>query len=215
VDLITGHGESDHITSFDARTFNRALFGGDKYTLEDADYLWAEVNASAGTVNIAPGSLLWSGMHIRVEKEGSLTYAKPASSDIVYVWLHYKRNPATLVETVEFVTTTGTTPENSLIQDKITDEATEAYTLFCSFYHDTSANTSAHLQTAFDFRSSLDASIKQQQANNASFQNSVNVQVNAFAEETNKQVDEFSQLVTEKSQEIDEKLAEFQKSIFE
>lgn len=182
VGLITGHGDGEHVTSFDARAFNRSMFGRGKYILQDAENLKVQISALTGTVQISAGSCLWSGMHIRVEEEGSFTYTTPASTDYVYVWLHYIRNPENLVESVEFVTTTGNKPELELIADEITDEMTEAYTLFCSFTHDTATNTAQSISSDFALRLPLDDTAKTQNSAQSAFQATVSQQINVMSE---------------------------------
>lgn len=191
VDLITGHGETDHITSFDARAENRALFGGGKYILDNADtqYLNYAIEPSLAKITITPGSLMWSGMHIRVEEEKSTSYATPATTGEVKVWLHYMRDAETFVESVEFVTTTGADPASDLIQDNLTDEATEAYTLFCSFIHDPDTVTTTSLNTAFLHREGLDPSIRRQNTKISS----MSATINQFVQEVDGKVTEFEQ----------------------
>ena len=186
VALITGHGEDDHITSFDARAFNRSVFGKGKYILQDAENLKVQVSALTGTIQISAGSCMWSGMHIRVEEDGAITYTTPASTDYVYVWLHYTRNPENLIESVEFTTTSGAKPEMELIRDNLTDDTTEAYTLFCSFTHDTSTNTVQGLTSDFAFRSALDDTAKSMSSSVSSLQANVSSQFGEMSENIGK-----------------------------
>ena len=191
--LITGHGETEHITSFDARAYNRATFGDGKYILQDEDNLKTQVSALTGTIQISKGSCLWSGMHIRVEEEGSISYTSPASTNYVYVWLHYVRNPENLVESVEFVTTTGTKPETSLIVDNLNEDMTEAYTLFCSFTHDTSSNSIIGLTSDFSARQPLDDTAKAMQSNFSSLQTNISGQLQGFSNRINETTAENNQ----------------------
>lgn len=200
--LITGHGDGEHITSFDARAFNRSMFGKGKYILQDADNLKVQVSALTGTIQISAGSCLWSGMHIRVEEEGAVTYTTPASTDYVYVWLHYLRNPENLVESVEFVATSGAKPELGLIVDNLTDEMTEAYTLFCSFTHDTATNTAQGITSDFAFRSPLDDTAKSQSSSQSALQTSVANQITTLSNTVASQVEDLTDKVDSTSSDI-------------
>ena len=182
-ELITGHGSGEHVTSFDARAFNRSVFGKGKYIFQDAENLKVQISAITGTIQISAGSCLWSGMHIRVAEEGSIKYTTPASTDYVYVWLHYVRNPEDLVESVEFTTTTSSKPETKLIADTLTDEMTEAYTLFCSFSHDTSTNSVVGLTNDFSLRQPLDDTSKSLSSSMSAFQTSVSDQFRTFTDD--------------------------------
>ena len=201
--LITGHGETEHITSFDVRAYNRAMFGGGKYILQDEDNLKTQVSALTGTIQISKGSCLWSGMHIRVEEEGSLSYTSPASTNYVYVWLHYVRNPENLVESVEFVTTTGTKPETNLIFDNLTEEATEAYTLFCSFTHDTSSNSVVGLTSDFSARHPLDDTAKSLTSSFGALQTNVSNKLQEVSDEVDETVERHNQRIEEISEQVD------------
>lgn len=192
VELITGHADDNHVTSFDARAFNRATLGKGKYILQDADNLRVQISGLTGTIQISAGSCLWSGMHIKVEEEGVITYTTPATTDYVYVWLHYLRNPETLVESVDFVTTTGTRPDSALITDTLTDEATEAYTLFCSFTHDVSTNTAQGESLEFSLRTPLDDSAKEQSNSLSAMQSALSKQVENLSKDLKGQISSLS-----------------------
>lgn len=133
IELITGHGESNHISSFDMRASNRATFGKGKYILNDAENMAVEIDTSAKSIKIKSGSCVWSGMHIRIETSDTVSFVSPATSDTVYVWLHYTRSAVNLVEDVEFISTTTNKVDTSLIYDELPDDVTDAYTLFYSF----------------------------------------------------------------------------------
>lgn len=164
VSLMTGHGETEHVTSFDARALNRSILGKDKYllfeTTGEKDYIKVQVSPLTGEIQISKGALLYSGMFIRVE-EGLISYTTPATTDYVYVWLHYQRNPENLVETVEFVTTTSSKPNADLIYDAIEDDVTEAYTLFYTFLHNVETNTISNSSCSFNRRLPLADTFRQ------------------------------------------------------
>ena len=149
LELITGHGESDHISSFDMRASNRATFGKGKYILTDADNMAITVNAVEKTVTIKSGSCMWSGMHIRNERELNVQFVAPATTNSVYLWLHYTCNPSSLVENVEVVSTTSTMVESNLIYSELPDDVTDAYVLFYSFSFNPNSNVFSELKTDF------------------------------------------------------------------
>lgn len=142
IELITGVGADNHISSNDFRAFNRANFGQGKYILNDAENMSWYVSTSSGEIYINTGSLLWSGMHIRNASDVTLNYAAPSSSATVYVYLHYTKNTNTSVESVDFVVSVGETL--TPIVDNLADNTVDAYTLFCSFTS-TSSGTSNHV----------------------------------------------------------------------
>lgn len=145
IELITGVGETDHISSNDFRAFNRANFGQGRYILKDADDMAVNISAATGTISVSEGSCLWSGMHIRNASQERLTYVVPTTSQKVYVYLHYKKNAINSVETVEFVVSVGNTL--SPIVNNLSDNTVEAYTLFCSF----DATSSKYSNLTFEF----------------------------------------------------------------
>ena len=139
IELITGVGADNHISSNDFRAFNRANFGQGKYILNDAEKMYWFVMASAGEIHINTGSLLWSGMHIRNASNIVLKYIAPSTSTTVYVYLHYTKNTDTLVENVAFEVSVGKTL--TPVVDSLNDNTIEAYTLFCSFTATSSSAT--------------------------------------------------------------------------
>lgn len=149
LELITGHGESDHISSFDMRASNRATFGKGKYILTDAENMNTTVVVSDKMLSISPGSCLWSGMHIRNEGVINVPFVSPASTDSVYFWLHYTRDVSTLVERVEIVSTTSSTMSADLIYNELPDGVTEAYTLFYSFTFNPNGNVVTNTKKEF------------------------------------------------------------------
>ena len=149
LELITGHGESDHISSFDIRASNRATFGKGKYILTDDNNMATTISAVEKTLSISAGSCVWSGMHIRTEKTINIPFVSPASTDYVYFWLHYVRDTSTLVESVEIVSTTSNKVDADLIFDELPDDVTEAYTLFYSFTFNPNGNIPNNLKNEF------------------------------------------------------------------
>lgn len=149
LELITGHGESDHISSFDIRASNRATFGKGKYILTDDNNMATTISAVEKTLSISAGSCVWSGMHIRTEKTINIPFVSPASTDYVYFWLHYVRDTSTLVESVEIVSTTSNKVNADLIFDELPDDVTEAYTLFYSFTFNPNGNIPNNLKNEF------------------------------------------------------------------
>ncbi len=130
IELITGVGKDNHISSNDFRAFNRANFGQGRYILKDADDMAVTVSASTGNITIASGSCLWSGMHIRLPSNETLQYIVPTSGQIIYVYLHYIKDVNTGVETVDFQVRANVKLSTT---DNLNDSTVEAYTLFCSF----------------------------------------------------------------------------------
>lgn len=147
IELITGHGESNHISSNDFRAFNRANFGQGRYILRDENNLDIKVSAITGEIVIASGSCMWSGMHIRIAAAETLGYIVPTASQTVGVYFHYIKNTETLVESVELVVFVGSTPEP--IVNFLGDATTEAYTLFYSFTATSSEITNAKYDFLF------------------------------------------------------------------
>lgn len=137
IELITGVGESNHISSNDFRAFNRANFGQGKYILKDADNMEVTISPATGNIFIASGSCLWSGMHIRNTDTETLSYVVPTSTQVIFVYLHYIKDSETGVESVEFVVSFGATLEP--VVDNLNDNTIEAYTLFYSFQATSSA----------------------------------------------------------------------------
>lgn len=149
-ELITGHGEYNHISSFDVRAFNRAVFGTGKYIFTDAENMALDVDALGKLVFIKSGSCMWSGMHIRIENKETISFVSPATTDNVYLWLHYTRDVTSSVETIEIITTTLTMIDNSLVYDELPDDVTEAYTLFATFNFDAVNNVVKSSSSAFE-----------------------------------------------------------------
>lgn len=176
LELITGHGEADHISSFDMRASNRATFGKGKYILTDADNMTATVNTDEKTLTISAGSCMWSGMHIRNESAITVPFVSPATSNPVYYWLHYTRN-SNLVESVEIVSTTAMTVNADLIYDELPDDVTEAYTLFCSFSFNPNGNAVSIFKNEFKLVSGMssfyDETTQRLNATNADITNKV------------------------------------------
>ena len=149
LELITGHGESDHISSFDMRASNRGTFGKGKYILSDAENMATTIDVGEKTLIISTGSCVWSGMHIRTEEKITVPFVSPASTDYVYFWLHYVRDASNLVESVEIVSTTSNKVNADLIIDELPDDVTEAYTLFYSFTFNPNGNVPTNLKSEF------------------------------------------------------------------
>lgn len=152
IELITGHGSDNHISSNDFRAFNRANFGQGRYILKDENNMAVTVSAATGDISIASGSCMWSGMHIRLASAESLTYVVPTTSQTVGIYLHYTKNADTLVEAVEVKAFIGSVP--SPIVDTLSDNTTEAYTLLYSFTASATAITNA--EYAFELAKSND-----------------------------------------------------------
>ena len=152
IELITGHGSDNHISSNDFRAFNRANFGQGRYILKDENNMAVTVSAAMGDISIASGSCMWSGMHIRLSSAESLSYVVPTTSQTVGIYLHYTKNADTLVESVEIKAFVGSVP--SPIVDTLSDNTTEAYTLFYSFSATSTEATNA--EYAFKFAKSND-----------------------------------------------------------
>lgn len=137
VELITGTGADNHISSNDFRAFNRSVFGQGNYILKDAKNMKVTVSPLTGNITIAEGSCLWSGMHIRVPTQENLSYVVPVSEVFVCVYLHYTKDINSGVENVEFVVSVG--EELSPQIDTLEDNTIEAYTLFYDFLASPSA----------------------------------------------------------------------------
>lgn len=139
--LITGARGEPHVTSSDARAFNRSYFGNGKYIL-DGDPLDISISPQDGEITINSGSLLWNGMHVRV-LEASVSYAPPAALSIVSVYLHYSRKSNIESVTLEAFVDNEPTP----ILDNPDETITNAYTLLFTFSSD--ATSYANLVMAF------------------------------------------------------------------
>ena len=146
IELITGVGETNHVSSNDFRAFNRAIFGQQRYILKDADNMDVVVSAVTGDISIATGSCVWSGMHIRIASIENLKYIVPVSTQRINVYLHYTKSTETFVESVEFVVLQGS--EASPIVNELDDDTIEAYTLFYSF--DATSTAISNINKAFD-----------------------------------------------------------------
>lgn len=191
VELITGHGESDHISSFDMRAANRAIFGKGKYIFSDAENMATGISVNDLNFIIKSGSCMWSGMHIRIEGSKNVSFVSPATTDNVYIWLHYTRDASSLVESVEFVATTSNKANSTLIYDELPDDVAEAYTLFYSFAFNPNTNTVSSLKSEFtvvpgmnDFHTETTQKLNAQAAENAqqlmNLSNEVNEMINGF-----------------------------------
>lgn len=185
LELITGHGESDHISSFDMRASNRATFGKGKYILTDAENMNITIVVTDKILSISPGSCMWSGMHIRNEGVISVPFVSPASTDFVYFWLHYTRDASSLVESVEIVSTTSNTVSADLIYDELPDDVTDAYTLFCSFTFNPNGNVPTNIKSEFaliqgmnDFFAESTQKLNAQAADNAQKLNELTNDIN-------------------------------------
>ena len=130
IELITGMAGEPHISSNDDRAFNRSIFGNGKYILSDDNKAKVTVTPTAGVITIDSGSLLWSGMHIRITELEQLNYALSASAQTVNVYLHYTKDPETLIEDVSFVVVAN---GEKTTTDELEDNTRDAYTLFYSF----------------------------------------------------------------------------------
>lgn len=146
IELITGVGETNHVSSNDFRAFNRAIFGQQRYILKDADNMDVVVSAVTGDISIATGSCVWSGMHIRIASVENLKYIVPVSTQRINIYLHYTKSIETFVESVEFVVLQGS--EASPIVNELDDDTIEAYTLFYSF--DATSTAISNINKAFD-----------------------------------------------------------------
>lgn len=191
LELITGHGESDHISSFDMRASNRGTFGKGKYILSDAENMATTIDVGEKTLIISAGSCVWSGMHIRTEEKITVPFVSPASTDYVYFWLHYVRDASNLVESVEIVSTTSNKINADLIYDELPDDVTEAYTLFYSFTFNPNGNTPNSLKNEFalikgmnDFFEETSQKLNAQAADNAQ-------QLNKLTSDINNKIAEF------------------------
>lgn len=193
-ELITGHGEDAHISSFDMRAFNRAVFGAGKYRFTDAENMEFTVDTAGKMFLIKSGSCMWSGMHIRVEDEEAVAFVSPATTSNVYLWLHYTRNSSSLVENVEFTTTTTNKVSSSLIYNDLPDDVTEAYTLFATIEYDNVNKVVKNTTKEFelvkgmsDFYKETTERLTAQAAENASdiasFKNAVNDSIANFKDE--------------------------------
>ncbi len=154
-ELITGRGEDAHVSSYDMRSFNRAIFGTGKYRFTDAENMEFEVDTVSKLFTIKSGSCMWSGMHIRIEEEEAVSFVSPATTANVYLWLHYKRSASTLVESIEFISTTSNKVESSLIYDKLPDDVAEAYTLFATVEYDAVNNVVRTVSSDFELVKSM------------------------------------------------------------
>lgn len=140
--LITGARGEPHVTSSDARAFNRSYFGNGRYIL-DGDPLDISISPQNGEITINSGSLLWNGMHVRI-LEASVSYAQPSALSIVSVYLHYSRNNNIESVTLEAFVDDEPTP----IYNNPGETITNAYTLLFSF----SANATSYANLVIAFQ---------------------------------------------------------------
>lgn len=139
--LITGSRGENHVTSNDAKAFNRSYFGSGKYIL-DGDELSITISPQSGTITINSGSLLWNGMQIRLT-QSEVTYTPPAAVSMVKVYFHYAKSGGVESVTAEAFVDSDPTP----IVDNPQETAVTAYTLFMSF----SANTTSYANLVYHF----------------------------------------------------------------
>lgn len=137
IELVTGRTGSPHVHSHDVRQLHRGIFGQDKYRLIDREN--CIVTVSPGSVQIADGGIIWNGMHIRHWKDNPYTYASPASTQTVGVYLHYTKDTEG-IENVEFKVYVGSAAPAT--KDNFGDNDLEAYTLFYSFTHNSNGSIS-------------------------------------------------------------------------
>jgi hypothetical protein len=136
IELVTGRGGVAHVHSHDVRQLHRGIFGQDKYRLIDKKN--CAVIVSPGSVQIDDGGIIWNGMHIRHWK-GTYTYASPASTQTVGVYLHYTKD-SDGIEKIEFKIYVGSSAPAT--NDNFGDNDLEAYTLFYSFTHHSNGSIS-------------------------------------------------------------------------
>lgn len=141
-ELITGRRDSAHVHSHDIGQLHRGIFGQGKYRLTDRSN--CAVTVTPGSVQIADGGIIWNGRYIRNWKEDPYTYASPASTQTVGVYLHYTKDESGIEDCVFEVFVGSDTPD---INENFSDLETDAYTLFYSFTHNadgTISNGSNH-----------------------------------------------------------------------
>ena len=137
IELVTGRKGTAHVNSHDVRQLHRGIFGKDKYRLNDSQN--CTVMVSPGSVQITTGGVIWNGMHIRIWQKETLTYASPASTQTVGVYLHYTKT-AEGIEDCKFEVYVGSNAPAT--KDTFTDSDLDAYTLFYSFTHNSNGSIS-------------------------------------------------------------------------
>lgn len=139
--LITGSRGENHVTSNDAKAFNRSYFGNGKYIL-DGDELGITIYPQSGSISFSGGSLLWNGMQIRLT-QSEIAYTPPAALSTVKVYFHYTKSSGVESVTAEAFVDSDPTP----IIDNPQETAVSAYTLFMSF----SANATSYANLVYAF----------------------------------------------------------------
>lgn len=151
IELITGYAGRPHISSNDIRSINRGIFGKGRYIIKDADDMAVTISPAVGTLSIAPGSVIWSGMHIRNAEELTLNYAVPAGTQNYYVYFYYAKDADNnFIESVEVVIST----EEKTTTDVLNDSTVDAYTLFYKFTQTASSIVSQNYN--FDLIASIE-----------------------------------------------------------
>lgn len=130
-DLVIGKAGTPHVHSHDFAQLIRGMFGNGKYRLLDKNN--CEVVVSPGSVRIKDGGLVWNGRYLRNWDEDPYTYASPASTQTVGVYLHYTKEESTGIEKCDFEVFVGSSAPTT--KDNFGDNEYDAYTLFYSFTH--------------------------------------------------------------------------------
>lgn len=130
-ELVIGKAGHPHVHSSDFAQLIRGMFGNGRYRLKDRNN--CNVTVSPGLVRIGDGGVIWNGRYIRNWDEEPYTYASPASTQTIGVFLVYTKDADTGIERCDF----GVMPVDHAPQtnDNFSDLDLYAYTLFFSFVH--------------------------------------------------------------------------------
>lgn len=130
-DLVIGKAGYAHVHSHDFAQLIRGIMGKGKYRLVDRDN--CNVVVTPGSVSIADGGIVWNGRYLRNWKDNPYTYASPASTQNVGVYLHYTKQQDTGIENCDFEVFVGSAAPT--VTENFSDNTYDAYTLFYSFTH--------------------------------------------------------------------------------
>lgn len=111
MELITGHGGSNHVDAVDVGAFNTCIFGTGKYVFNKANEFAATINSNTNTIRIASGEGINQGRHFRIGngeiEELQIDNATTGSTRWDLIVARYKKNTSTQIETCELAVVKG------------------------------------------------------------------------------------------------------------
>ena len=108
--IVTGTGETEHVTAADFGMFNAGIIGTEKYVLNTAEKFSATI-ISNNLIRIKSGDLVNQGRHMRTEVNdySDMTIENGTQSlkrnDLIV--MRYKKDSSTLIETAELAVIKG------------------------------------------------------------------------------------------------------------